>query len=146
MSRTPGIVPLTTLRYSEQTNMTVPEFANSSKRVPPIRIRNCNPGPVRGSSSYVLFWTIAHRRLTYNFALDRALEYCRELRKPLVIFEALRCGYQWPVTGFTASSLMAWPKMRAPARGIASNTILTSNRSPERAKAFWKHSLRMPVS
>jgi deoxyribodipyrimidine photo-lyase len=38
---------------------------------------------------------IANRRLTYNFALDRALEYCRELRKPLVIFEALRCGYQW---------------------------------------------------
>jgi deoxyribodipyrimidine photo-lyase len=88
-------VPLTILRYSEQTNMTVPEFANSSKRIPPIRIRNCNPAPVRGSSSYVLYWMIANRRLPYNFALDRALEYCRELRKPLVIFEALRCGYQW---------------------------------------------------
>ncbi len=38
---------------------------------------------------------IANRRLSYNFSLDRALEYCRELHKPLVILEALRCGYQW---------------------------------------------------
>jgi deoxyribodipyrimidine photo-lyase len=38
---------------------------------------------------------IASRRLVYNFALDRALEYGRELGKPLVIFEALRCGYPW---------------------------------------------------
>jgi deoxyribodipyrimidine photo-lyase len=38
---------------------------------------------------------IASRRLRYNFALDRALEHCRELGKPLVIFEALRAGYPW---------------------------------------------------
>lgn len=38
---------------------------------------------------------IANRRLTFNFALDRALEHCRALRKPLVILEPLRCGYQW---------------------------------------------------
>ena len=38
---------------------------------------------------------ISSRRLHYNFALDRALEYCAALHKPLVIFEALRIGYQW---------------------------------------------------
>jgi deoxyribodipyrimidine photo-lyase len=38
---------------------------------------------------------IANRRVTWNFALDRAIEHCRELGKPLVIFEALRCGYEW---------------------------------------------------
>jgi deoxyribodipyrimidine photo-lyase len=38
---------------------------------------------------------IASRRLAYNFALDRALEYARQLGKPLIIFEALRCGYPW---------------------------------------------------
>ena len=38
---------------------------------------------------------IANRRLSYNFSLDRALEHCYALRKPLVILEALRCGYQW---------------------------------------------------
>ena len=44
---------------------------------------------------YVPYWMIANRRLSYNFSHDRALEHCRELRKPLVILEALRCGYKW---------------------------------------------------
>ncbi|HEY2353116.1 MAG TPA: hypothetical protein VGH83_11430 [Candidatus Acidoferrum sp.] len=38
---------------------------------------------------------IANRRLFHNFSLDRALEHCRELHKPLVVFEALRCGHPW---------------------------------------------------
>jgi deoxyribodipyrimidine photo-lyase len=38
---------------------------------------------------------IASRRLRFNFALDRALEHCRALHKPLVVFEALRSGYEW---------------------------------------------------
>jgi deoxyribodipyrimidine photo-lyase len=63
--------------------------------VPKIRIQHCNHGPVRPSGAYVLYWMIANRRLAYNFALDRALEHCRELRKPLVILEALRGGYKW---------------------------------------------------
>jgi deoxyribodipyrimidine photo-lyase len=63
-------------------------------QVPAIRIHDCNDAPFRGSR-YVLYWMIATRRLTFNFALDRALEHCRDLRKPLVIFEALRCGYRW---------------------------------------------------
>ena len=38
---------------------------------------------------------IAQRRTTHNFALDRAIEWAKELDKPLVIFEPLRLGYQW---------------------------------------------------
>src|SRR6516225_3722918 len=38
---------------------------------------------------------IANRRLHFNFALDRALEHCAALNKPLVILEALRIGYRW---------------------------------------------------
>jgi deoxyribodipyrimidine photo-lyase len=38
---------------------------------------------------------IAARRLRHNFALDRALEHCREFKTPLLILEALRCGYPW---------------------------------------------------
>ena len=33
--------------------------------------------------------------MTFNFALDRAIEHCREMGKPLMIFEALRCEYEW---------------------------------------------------
>lgn len=64
-------------------------------RVPAIRVRPCNTAPPSPNANYVLYWMIANRRLHYNFALDRALEHCRELRKPLVILEALRCGYRW---------------------------------------------------
>jgi deoxyribodipyrimidine photo-lyase len=65
------------------------------QKVPAIRIRDCNGAAARPRAKYVLYWMIAARRVTHNFALDRAIEHCRELGKPLVIFEALRCGYEW---------------------------------------------------
>ena len=50
---------------------------------------------MRAGGDYILYWMISSRRLRYNFALDRALEHCAVLGKPLVIFEALRAGYPW---------------------------------------------------
>ena len=38
---------------------------------------------------------IAARRTQWNFALDRGITWARELRKPLVVFEALRVDYPW---------------------------------------------------
>ena len=63
--------------------------------VPASRIRTCNPAAVRGDGQFVLYWMIAFRRLSSNFSLQRAVELAIELRKPLVIFEPLRIGYQW---------------------------------------------------
>jgi deoxyribodipyrimidine photo-lyase len=63
--------------------------------VPGIRIRARNEQAANESGKYVLYWMIASRRLRYNFALDRAVEYCWRLEKPLVIFEALRVDYPW---------------------------------------------------
>jgi deoxyribodipyrimidine photo-lyase len=63
--------------------------------VPATRIRNSNEQPVNERGEYVLYWMIASRRLHFNFALDRALQHCASLAKPLVIFEALRIGYPW---------------------------------------------------
>jgi len=34
-------------------------------------------------------------RTTCYFALDRSIEWERQLKKPLVILEALRCDYPW---------------------------------------------------
>lgn len=65
------------------------------QRVPVLRICNVNDAPTRPGGDYVLYWMIAHRRLHFNFALDRALEHCSTLRKPLLILEALRAGYPW---------------------------------------------------
>ncbi|MHC4816669.1 MAG: cryptochrome/DNA photolyase family protein [Planctomycetota bacterium] len=63
--------------------------------VPDLRIRPVNDAPVARNRDYVLYWMVANRRLTDNFALDRAVEWARRLGKPLVIFEPLRCGYRW---------------------------------------------------
>jgi deoxyribodipyrimidine photo-lyase len=63
--------------------------------VPAIRVHRCNEAPLRGSGEYVLYWMIAARRLSHNFALDHALQYCREFGKPLLVLEALRCDYRW---------------------------------------------------
>ena len=63
--------------------------------VPEIRIRFGNSLPVLQSKDFVLYWMTASRRTTWNFALDRAVEWAEKLRKPLVILEALRCGYPW---------------------------------------------------
>ena len=50
---------------------------------------------MRADGAYVLYWMIANRRAGHNFALQRAVEHARSLRKPLVVLEALRAGYPW---------------------------------------------------
>jgi deoxyribodipyrimidine photo-lyase len=57
------------------------------------RVRNANAAPVRSDRSYVLYWMIATRRPSYNFALDRAHAWARALDRPLVILEPLRVDY-----------------------------------------------------
>lgn len=37
----------------------------------------------------------AFRRVGYNFALERTTEWCKELGKPLVVLEPLKCNYRW---------------------------------------------------
>ena len=62
---------------------------------PPLRVRQVNAAPVRADGAFVLYWMVAQRRVTWNFAVDRALEWVRELGRPLVILEALGLGYPW---------------------------------------------------
>ncbi|MHC4957679.1 MAG: cryptochrome/DNA photolyase family protein [Planctomycetota bacterium] len=66
-----------------------------SRTVPPLRIRAANAAEVAGDGRYVLYWMVATRRLSSNFALDRAIAWARRLGRPLVILEPLRCGYRW---------------------------------------------------
>jgi deoxyribodipyrimidine photo-lyase len=63
--------------------------------VPELRISPCNAKPIRPDGGFVLYWMIASRRVHWNFALDHALARAGELKKPLVILEALRCDYPW---------------------------------------------------
>jgi deoxyribodipyrimidine photo-lyase len=61
--------------------------------VPPERVRVLNEAPVRREGTYVLLWVTAFRRTGWNFALDRAVEWSRELSRPVLVLEALRAGY-----------------------------------------------------
>lgn len=60
------------------------------------RIRCSNDAfGIRPDGDYVLYWMIANRRTGWNFSLQRAVQWARDLNKPLLVFEALRCGYRW---------------------------------------------------
>lgn len=67
-----------------------------------LRLTNRNQQPVRSDGRYVLYWMTAARRTGWNFALQRAVEWAVHLKRPLVVFEPLRCGYQWASDRFHA--------------------------------------------
>ena len=63
--------------------------------VPAIRVAAQNERPVRPEGEYVLLWMIGARRTRWNFALDRAIGWARELDRPLVVVEPLRVDYPY---------------------------------------------------
>ena len=69
-------------------------------KTPAIRIHNCNDKPIQKSGDYVLYWMVSNRRTTWNFALQRAIEWSITLQKPLLVFEALRVDYPWACDRF----------------------------------------------
>jgi len=81
--------------------------------VPEIRIEPMNAKPVRPDGAYVLYWMIAARRTTYNFGLERAAEIARELSRPLLVLEALRCDYPWASDRIHAAILRGMEENRA---------------------------------
>jgi deoxyribodipyrimidine photo-lyase len=81
--------------------------------VPGIRIEPMNGKPVRGDGAYVLYWMVAARRTTFNFALERAAEIARELSRPLLVLEALRCDYRWASDRIHAAILRGMEENRA---------------------------------
>ncbi|HIJ19565.1 MAG TPA: deoxyribodipyrimidine photolyase [Deltaproteobacteria bacterium] len=60
-----------------------------------MRVTTCNNAQVNLDGDFVLYWMTAFRRVSWNFSLDRAVDWARELQKPLLVLEALRCDYPW---------------------------------------------------
>ena len=75
--------------------------------VPDLRIRVANDAHFLAEGDYVLYWMTAFRRTEWNFSLQRAIEWSRDLKKPLLVFEALRCGYAWASDRIHSSSVNA---------------------------------------
>ena len=60
--------------------------------VPPLRIGACNAARVDASAArFVVYWMAAQCRANWNFALDRAVDWAKHLRKPLLVVEGLGC-------------------------------------------------------
>ncbi|MBS2036332.1 deoxyribodipyrimidine photolyase [bacterium] len=69
-------------------------------QVPEIRRWAANQAPVRPEGEFVVYWMTANRRPTFNFSLQRAVEWSQHLKKPLLILEALRRAYPWACQRF----------------------------------------------
>jgi len=59
------------------------------------RVRCVADRAVRPERDIVLYWMTSARRAVFNFSLERAVVWARELKRPLVVLEALRSGYEW---------------------------------------------------
>jgi deoxyribodipyrimidine photo-lyase len=63
--------------------------------VPETRLRTVRDLAIRGDGRFVLYWMTANRRVGWNFALERAVRWCRELKRPLVVLETLEGERRW---------------------------------------------------
>jgi deoxyribodipyrimidine photo-lyase len=76
--------------------------AASAPRTPASRLRDLNDAPIREDGRFVVYWMTAFRRLSHNFALQRAVEWAEELGQGLVLLEPLRAAYPWASERFHA--------------------------------------------
>jgi len=73
----------------------LPVLAQMKSDISDARVRPANDAGVRDGGDYILYWMTSYRRSNWNHSLDRAVEWAASLEKPLLVFEALRCGYPW---------------------------------------------------
>jgi hypothetical protein len=103
---TPGKKPGAKEAASRRSRDAVAGVVN--QRVPELRIDARNERVADPSAEYVLYWMIMCGRRCYNFSLQRAVEWAKTLGRPLLILEALRCGYDWASDRIHAFVLQAW--------------------------------------
>ncbi|HET9301103.1 MAG TPA: hypothetical protein VFO11_14225 [Candidatus Polarisedimenticolaceae bacterium] len=82
--------------------------------IPAVRVRRANTALPEPRGDYVLYWMIAARRLHANQALEHARDQARELQKPLLVFEPLRCGYDYACDRFHRFVLDGMAEKRGP--------------------------------
>lgn len=93
----------------------------AASRVPGLRVTARNDAPVDLRGRFVLYWCVAARRTSFNFALERAAEWAAALQRPLVVLEALRVGYPWASDRLHRFVLQG---MAANARRLAKRSVL----------------------
>lgn len=74
---------------------TVAMDAANTGRMPTRRLKVLADRQPREDGVFVVYWMTAARRVHWNFALERAIGWARELKRPLAIIEVLACGGRW---------------------------------------------------
>ena len=69
--------------------------SSMKERVPSVRVALANKAALNPKGDFVLYWMTASRRMTWNYALERAIEHAVELGKPLLLAETLSSGVRW---------------------------------------------------
>lgn len=64
------------------------------------RITKRNSHDPNTNGRYVVYWMQTSHRLSYNYALEYAVERANELNKPLLVYEELQCDYRWACERF----------------------------------------------
>jgi deoxyribodipyrimidine photo-lyase len=113
--------------------------------VPRERIRSINAAPINPEGDYVLYWMIATRRVAWSFALDHAVDLARELGRPLVIFEALRCGYRWASDRLHRFVIEGMRDNQRGSSALALPTTRTSSPGRGWARGCWRRSRGGPL-
>lgn len=96
------------------------------------RIRVANAAPLRPGRELVLHWMAASRRVRFNPALERAVALARELGRPLVVLEVLRCDEPHASDRLHAFALQG---MADVARGLAGRALHHPHVEPARGAA-----------
>ena len=64
------------------------------------RVRPLNEHKPDDAGTFVIYWSSMVRRLAHNHALDYALHWTRQLKKPLVVYEGLKLNAPWASARF----------------------------------------------
>ena len=100
-----GLFPLEPKGLGRKIDLNMSTQLRLTSNVPLSRVRSAHPDEpraVRHEGEWVLYWMTAFRRAEWNFSLERAVDWARELGKPLVVLEALRVDYRWACDRFHA--------------------------------------------
>jgi deoxyribodipyrimidine photo-lyase len=95
-----------------------------------LRLFSKNNHPVNSGGDYVLYWMQIFRRFEYNEALEYAVQVANELKKPLLIFEGLKCTYPWASNRFHQFILQGMNENSRIANGNAWNYFCFVEKKP----------------
>lgn len=70
-------------------------FESTQKDINQFRLFKKNTKEPALEGTYILYWMQMYRRFEYNYALEYAVAWANHLKKPLLIYEGLKCTYPW---------------------------------------------------